>query len=220
VSEDNGAQGRRTYRTKLRTREGLRSYTYLGCPLTRNRSPWCFRLCIPDDEGSGECGRIAPHGLKSRIQLGIENYKKSLLDSHFAKLERMYVAARCNDYFDPGIRISEGAAEIVIPVQEKFFHAAGSVHGAVYFKAMDDSAFFAVNSIVEDVFVLTANFHSFFTRPISSGEIVAKGRFVGMSGKHYLAESVLADSEGNEIGRGSGAFVKSKIPLSPEIGYA
>jgi hypothetical protein len=55
----------------------LKEYSYLGCPLTKNRSPWCFRLCEPDQQNFGHCGRIAPHGLKSRIQLSIENYEKN-----------------------------------------------------------------------------------------------------------------------------------------------
>lgn len=53
----------------------LPQYTYLGCPMTKNRSPWCFRMCIPDNKGVGNCGRYAPHFIKSRIQLAIEAYK-------------------------------------------------------------------------------------------------------------------------------------------------
>jgi len=49
----------------------LPEYTYLGCPMTRNRTPWCFRLCQPDSSGTGQCGRVAPHSFKGRIQLGI-----------------------------------------------------------------------------------------------------------------------------------------------------
>ena len=60
-----------------RREKKLKAYTYLGCPLTRNRTPWCFRLCTPDAEGCGTCGRVAPHSFKSRIQQGIEEYKKT-----------------------------------------------------------------------------------------------------------------------------------------------
>ncbi len=204
----------------VRTKRGLKEYTYLGCPLTRNRSPWCFRLCIPDGEGHGQCGRVAPHSFKSRIQLGIERHKREKLQTHCAKLERMYVNAPCNDYYEPGIRVEEGAAEIVIPVDEKMFHAAGAVHGSAYFKALDDAAFFAVNSLVDDVFVLTVEFHVSLKRPIKSGQLIARGRLMGTAGEHFLAESVLADAEGNELGRGEGAFVRSNIKLSPEIGYS
>jgi acyl-coenzyme A thioesterase PaaI-like protein len=84
---------------------------------------------------------------------------------------------------------------------------------------MDDAAFFAVNSVVDDVFVLTVNFNVDLIRPVSKGEMIARGRYLGRSGKHYLAEAVLMDSEGNEVGRGSGAFVKSRIQLSKRIGY-
>ena len=57
-------------------RRDLKEYTYLGCPLTKNRSPWCFRICELNADGTGFCGRTAPHGFKSRIQLGIEDFKK------------------------------------------------------------------------------------------------------------------------------------------------
>ncbi len=35
-----------------------------------------------------------------------------------------------------------------------------------------------------------------------------------------MAEAVLLNSEGETIATGAGKFVKSKIPLSPELGYA
>jgi hypothetical protein len=61
---------------RVRTLKGLKEYTYLGCPMTNNRSPWCFRMCRPNADGTGLCGRVAPHGFKSRIQQGIEDFKK------------------------------------------------------------------------------------------------------------------------------------------------
>jgi hypothetical protein len=56
------------------------SYTFLGCPMTKNRSPWCFRLCAPDAASIGRCGRIAPHALRSRIQIGIDEFKSEHCD--------------------------------------------------------------------------------------------------------------------------------------------
>ncbi len=55
-------------------------YTYLGCPLTRNRTAWCYRICTPGAEGKGRCGRVAPHALRSRIQECIERYKERTAD--------------------------------------------------------------------------------------------------------------------------------------------
>jgi uncharacterized protein (TIGR00369 family) len=176
-------------------------------------------MCSPAPDGTGQCGRVAPHSFKSRIQKGIASHNEQLELEHFTKLENMYVAARCNQYFEPGIKVRHGEAEVVIPVQDKFFHAAGSVHGSVYFKALDDAAFFAVNSLVTRVFVLTVSFNAHFSRRISSGDMIARGRYVGRSGGHYVAESVLTDYDGNEIARGSGTFAESRIRLSAKIGY-
>ena len=140
-------------------------------------------------------------------------------EDHYRKLERMYASAPVNEYYGPRIQVSEGRAEVIIPVRPDFFHAAGAVHGMVYFKALDDAAFFAVNSLVENVFVLTVSFNVYFTRPVSEGEMKATGRVVHRSRRLYLAESNLVDSRGREVARGSGTFVRSSMSLSPEIGY-
>ena len=66
---------------KPRVEYRLWEYTYRGCPLTASRSPWCFRLCDPDEEGDGRCGRVAPHGIKSRTQLAIEAHRNKANDA-------------------------------------------------------------------------------------------------------------------------------------------
>jgi hypothetical protein len=80
----------------VKTSKGLKEYTYLGCLLTRNRSPWCLRLCTPDTQGHGHCGRIAPHGFTGRIQLGIQNYSKRQREAQCGKLEHKGLAASGN----------------------------------------------------------------------------------------------------------------------------
>jgi uncharacterized protein (TIGR00369 family) len=142
-----------------------------------------------------------------------------LKDTHYRKLERMYLSAPINKYYAPSLKISHGMAELIMPVTEKLFHSAGAVHGAVYFKALDDAAFFAVNSLVEDVFVLTVSYNVHLLRPISNGEMRALGKVISDSSRLYVAKAELFDSEGNEIGRGSGNFVRSRIQLSPDVGY-
>jgi uncharacterized protein (TIGR00369 family) len=141
-------------------------------------------------------------------------------EAHFRRLERMYASAPINEYFAPHLHIAEpGAAELRMTMRPDFHHAARAAHGAVYFKALDDATFFAANSLVEDVFVLTVSFNLYLTRPVSEGEIVARGRVVSQSRRLYIAEGVLEDRRGREIARGSGAFMPSTIALSEEIGY-
>ena len=49
--------------------------------------------------------------------------------------------------------------EIDLTISDKYFHALNAIHGTVYFKLLYDAAFFAANSVVKDVFVLTSSFN-------------------------------------------------------------
>ena len=142
-------------------------------------------------------------------------------EQHFRKLERMYLNANMNThiYDTTTALISEGKTEISLEISEKYFHALGAIHGSVYFKLLDDAAFFAVNSIVEDAFVLTTSFNINLIRPANQGKITAFGELKFQSKNHFVAESKLYNQEGKEIGFGTGNFAKSKIPLTEEIGY-
>jgi uncharacterized protein (TIGR00369 family) len=141
-------------------------------------------------------------------------------DEHFRRLERMYLTAPVNDYYHPQLTVREGQARLEIAVRPEFFHAANAVHGSVYFKALDDAAFFAVNSLVEDVFVLTVTFNIELLRPVSSGTLMAEGRVLHASPRLNTAESELRDDKGKLIALGRGTFLPSTIALTPEVGYA
>ncbi len=143
-----------------------------------------------------------------------------IAEEHYRKLENLYHTAPCNVYYQPRLTIREGAATLVIPIREELFHGAGATHGAAYFKAMDDASFFAANSLVEDVFVLTVQFNVHFLRPVTEGEITAEAKIVQAARSQLVAEARLTDSEGRDIGCGTGSFLRSKIKLSPEIGYS
>jgi uncharacterized protein (TIGR00369 family) len=143
-----------------------------------------------------------------------------VLDDHFRKLENLYRGAPINAFYEPLLRVSESAAELSIDIHPRMHHAAGAVHGSVYFKALDDAAFFAANSLETEVFLLTASFNTYLMRPVSEGRITAYGRVTHRSGRLFFAESKLEDEEGNLIASGSGTFMRSKLALTPECGYA
>ena len=138
---------------------------------------------------------------------------------HYRRLERMYLAAPINEFFRPTIKIGPRSAEIKVEIDKRFFHGAGAAHGAVYFKSLDDAAFFAVSSLVEDNFVLTSSFNLYMLSPVLAGAVRAVGKVVSGGGSSFLAESVLYNDKDEEIARGSGMFIKSKMPLDPEMGY-
>ncbi|MHC4550149.1 MAG: PaaI family thioesterase [Planctomycetota bacterium] len=138
---------------------------------------------------------------------------------HYRKLERMYHDAPGNAYYAPTLRVEEGRAELAMPVREVFFHSAGAVHGSICFKALDDAAFFAVQSLVKDRFVLTASFSLDLLRPVSQGTLHTVGRVVQRTPKRFCAEAELADDDGRTVARGRGTFVRSRIALGPAVGY-
>jgi uncharacterized protein (TIGR00369 family) len=138
---------------------------------------------------------------------------------HFSKLENMYLSGRCNELYQPSITVDKGEATIEFAVQEQFFHAAGAVHGSVYFKALDDAAYFAANSLDTNYFVVTSSFTTYFLRPVNKGHLKAVGRVVNRSKTQIIAEAIVYDDRGKEVARGNGTFVRSATPLSPEIGY-
>ncbi|OFY92703.1 MAG: thioesterase [Bacteroidetes bacterium RIFCSPLOWO2_12_FULL_31_6] len=138
---------------------------------------------------------------------------------HYSKLENMYLVAPINKFYLPEINISEGKAAITTNVKEDFFHAANAVHGSVYFKMLDDAAFFAANSIVEDVFVLTVSFQTELLRPINTGKLIAKGELLKNMGDKFEARAKLFNEDGKLIATGSGVFVKSKMLLAEINSY-
>jgi uncharacterized protein (TIGR00369 family) len=140
-------------------------------------------------------------------------------NEHYRKLENLMHSAPIVKLVGARVEISHGRADITLPVNRELFHAAGALHGAMYFLALDNAAFFAVNSLVEDVFVLTVSFNIYLLRPVDQGIIKATGKVVNSTKTQYLAESVLCDAQGREIARGSGVFVKGRAKLTPEIGY-
>ena len=140
---------------------------------------------------------------------------------HYRALERLYVAAPVNRLFPSRLEIvGEGRSRLTFTVEPEVFHAAGAAHGTIYFKMLDDAAFYAANTLVTDRFLLTTSFNLHFTKPVRSGEVVAEGRWISGRKRVLVGESRLIDAEGDEIGRGTGTFMRSRIPLSSLPGYA
>ena len=139
---------------------------------------------------------------------------------HFRALEALYASAPVNALFESHLEIpAEGRSRIRFRVDERVHHAAAAAHGTIYFKMLDDAAFYAANSLVTDRFLLTTAFNLHFTKPIRTGEVVAEGRWISGRRRVFIAEANLVDIDGDEIGRGTGTFMRSHIALSGLAGY-
>ena len=138
---------------------------------------------------------------------------------HYRSLEQMYLSAAINELYKPSIEICKSEAIISMPVQEQFFHAAGSLHGSAYFKCLDDAAYFAAMSREFNEFLLTASFNTYITRPVAKGQLRSEGRIISFGKKLIIAEAIAYDERGREVARGSGTFMPSGIPLDEKVGY-
>lgn len=134
-------------------------------------------------------------------------------ENHYRSLENMYKAAPINTIYPPEIEVREGEATIKVDMKPEYQHAAGGVHGSVYFKLLDDAAFFAANSLESDVFVLTTSFTTYITRPVSGGYMRSEGKVVNKNRSQWIVEAVVYDDQDREIGRGNGIMVRSKMAL-------
>ncbi|GGO95350.1 MAG: thioesterase [Sphingomonas sp.] len=141
--------------------------------------------------------------------------------AHFRALESLYASAPINGLFESRLEIVEaGLARIHFEVQERHYHAAGAAHGTSYFKMLDDAAFYAGNSLVTDRFLLTTAFNLLLTRPLKAGPVVAEGRWISGQRRVLIADARLIDANGEEAARGTGTFMRSRIPLASLPGYA
>jgi len=135
--------------------------------------------------------------------------------AHFEKLEELYHTAKINriPYKNMKLSVSAREAMLTYPVSSDFFHKMEALHGSVYFKMLDDAAFFAVNSIVEDAFVLTTSFSIDLLRPVTKGNLIAVGKVSFESRNLWIAESILFDEKKRKVALGKGRFAKSRITI-------
>ena len=141
-------------------------------------------------------------------------------DAHFRALEQLYASAPINLLFRSSLTLEEaGHARINFNVDSASFHAAGAAHGTLYFKMLDDAAFYAANSIVTDRFLLTTAFNLHFTKPMREGPALAEGRWISGKRRVFVAEARIIDGSGEECARGTGTFLRSHIRLAGLPGY-
>jgi uncharacterized protein (TIGR00369 family) len=111
------------------------------------------------------------------------------------------------------MKVTEGGAEVSARVTSSLHHAGGTVHGSYLFELLDDAAFFAASSVVEDVFIVTASFSIQFLRRVEDGTLTATGTLAKRSSSIIFADSVLLDERGREIAKGNGVFARSSVRL-------
>lgn len=140
--------------------------------------------------------------------------------THFERLLKMYELAPIHEFYQGiDMKLEENRAEISLPIDQRYFHAAMSAHGSVYFKLLDDAAYFACQTAVKDFFIVTTSFTINLLRPITGGIIRAIGELDFESRQLLTASSKLYNEKGRLVGTGQGSFMKSAFPIEKVEGY-
>jgi uncharacterized protein (TIGR00369 family) len=141
-------------------------------------------------------------------------------EAHLRALEALYDSAPINQLFRSRLILPMLAgARFDSMCRTRASTRAGAAHGTLYFKMLDDAAFYAANGLVSDRFLLTTAFNLHFTKPMRSGEARAEGRWISGKRRVFVAEARIVDFEGEECARGTGTFMRSHIALSSLDGY-
>ena len=132
---------------------------------------------------------------------------------HYRRLAMMYRLAPVNGakpLFESRVQCAHGKAVVKAPMQAEYNHAAHALHGCVYFKMLDDAAFFAAQSTNATNFVTTTSFTTYITKPVVPVEgqfYISHGKVTSASRSLIVAESVMSLPDGTEVARGSGTFM-------------
>lgn len=140
--------------------------------------------------------------------------------SHYQNLVRMFHAAPIQNILNGAqMHVADGKSTYSLNVNEAYFHAAGALHGAVYFKLLDDAAYFAAASKEETYFLLTKSYKIEFIRPVEVDQLTATGELISQEQNIFIAKSTITNKQGKVVASGEGIFVRSKKLLSEQQGY-
>lgn len=139
---------------------------------------------------------------------------------HFSRLERIFHAAPIQGVFKGGeMKVENEKAIYKLIISKAYFHAADALHGAIYFKLLDDSAYFAAASIEETYFLLTKSYTIHFKRPVEVDELIAVGELISENKGEITCRSRITNNAGKIVAEGEGIFVRSKKLLKDQTGY-
>jgi uncharacterized protein (TIGR00369 family) len=125
------------------------------------------------------------------------------------------------------LRIPEirwGSARVHLTVEEKHLQPWGRVHGAVYAALVDVAAFWAVyTQIPEGIGLTTAELKLNYLAPVSSGELICRGRAIKVGKTLSLGEASVYDETDRLLSHGTATLIaldsislKGDAPLPPK----
>ena len=129
---------------------------------------------------------------------------------HYRRLERLFDSAPLNQGIFAGseLKVIDREATLELTISSQYFHAADAMHGAIYFKLLDDSAYFASASVEKTFFLLTKSYTIHFRRPVFEDRLKAIGKVVSINEKEIISSSEIYNQAGKLVAHGEGVFVR------------
>ena len=129
---------------------------------------------------------------------------------HYKRLERLFDSAPLNQGIFAGseLKVSDREAILKLTIGSQYFHAANAMHGAIYFKLLDDSAYFASASVEKTFFLLTKSYTIHFRRPVFEDRLKAIGKVLSVNEKEIISSSEIYNQAGKLVAHGEGVFVR------------
>jgi uncharacterized protein (TIGR00369 family) len=160
-------------------------------------------------------GRI---GLARGLSTPVTRVTPAPSPAHLTLMQNMYEKAPINGLFNKHDLVydEEGNTTLYFTPEDGHCHTMMSLHGAGYFKLLDDAAFFAAQARDQDHFIFTVSFNTYLVRPVLPGTpLRAKGKVVNSSKSLIIAEARLEEeATGKLVASASGTFQKSQHLLS------
>lgn len=136
------------------------------------------------------------------------------MESHYLFLEQLYYRGPINGLLKQNIEVGADKCVITHQVDPQFFHAGNALHGAMYFKLLDDAAYFGCAGREMEFFIVTISFTLDLMRPVSSGKLRAEGCCTREENGILQGESILYNEDGKIVAKGNGKFARSKIRIT------
>tara|TARA_Y100001970_G_scaffold263886_1_gene349844 strand:- start:126 stop:548 length:423 start_codon:yes stop_codon:yes gene_type:complete len=128
----------------------------------------------------------------------------------FNDIIEQYINHPMHKNLNMSVHFGKESAAVSMTIHESILNLVGTLHGAIYFKLIDDSCFFAALSAKESHFVATSNMTIHYVKPASEGNLVAKANIITKRNRMYLCKSTIMNDKEDILAYGSGSFIEPK----------
>jgi uncharacterized protein (TIGR00369 family) len=130
-------------------------------------------------------------------------------------LMKILPLAPINKLYQPrNLVVRKGEASLEMPVLEQFFNGGYMLHGSAYFKGLDETAWFAANSLADKFALATTSFTTYILRSVRTGNLQVRARVISATKNLVVVESDMFNDSDILVARGSGTFQPTQIPIT------